>query len=137
MKISEWVKTEEALDIENKYKKWGLLDKDSSWDKFLFTESNRLYETYELPESSTWLDSATIKKKLDNVVYVDSYAISNVWMSLRVAAEAIKLEGCEVGEGKLIVQERLERWTAPPSSSDCWYGAIDQVGRGMILISTH
>ena len=132
MKISEWVKTPKALGMERNYKELGIIEQDSYWDRFQFIESITSCEEY-LRKSGSMLyevPGRRITKKGNKVYLRSGEGIYHLIMALRVAAEATKLEGYEMGGGDLVVQERLaisERDTAT-----LWYGAIYRIDSNLI-----
>lgn len=114
--IKDWIKLPETQALERHYKELGLIENDSSWDDFEIVSSVKSYETYEHVDTNTFKYSGFISA-INKTYGLSSSAnnaderilrcLSGIIYSLRFAAIGTKIEGEDIGVGRLIVQERM------------------------------
>jgi len=112
--IKEWMKLPTTLEAVELYKKHDMLPESFTFDGFEINQSIRAFELYKDCDDAQCNPStvAEINKMYafgsagDNADRRVLRCITNTILSLMVKAISTKVEGCSIGDGKLVIQER-------------------------------
>lgn len=142
--IGDWIKLPETQALERHYKELGMIEPDSSWDDFEIVPSVKAYETYKHVDTDTFKAQGEESRVNATYALMDQFpdaderllkCMSSTLYSLRMAAISTKIEGCCIGEGKLIIQNRMpititddNDFNDTPPRKVVWRGAIFRIG---------